>query len=158
MKIYVLITVAVLAFASCQTNDANRQVSATRAATDTAKYTTIKWLDSSKNIGTLNFGEQAEIKFRFKNTGNKPLFVISAAPGCGCTVADYPKKPISPGEEGEITAGFDSKKGSIGAFSKNIIVTTNTKGSTNTNLNFNGEIKKAGESNTIAPTPVPANS
>ncbi len=157
MKIVVLIAVTALTFASCQTNDANRQVSVTQAATDTANYTTIKWLDSSKNIGVLNFGEQAEIKFRFKNTGNKPLFIISAAPGCGCTVADYPKEAIAPGKEGEITAAFDSKKGSVGNFSKNITVTTNTKGSTSTILNFNGEIKKEGES-TVTPTPVPANS
>ena len=158
MKINVLIVAAAVTFASCQTNDAKKNVSASQAATDTANYTTIKWLDSSKNIGVLNFGEQAEIKFRFKNTGNKPLFIISAVPGCGCTVADYPKEALAPGEEGEIKAAFDSKKGSVGAFSKNITVTTNTKGTTNTNLNFNGEIKKAGESNTVAPTPVPANS
>jgi len=59
-------------------------------------------------LAYLDFGEQAEITFRFKNTGNKPLFVISAAPGCGCTVCRLSKNPLH--REGEIKTGFDSKK------------------------------------------------
>jgi hypothetical protein len=157
MKSYIVIASVILALASCGQPDV-KTTNITNAASDSANYTTIQWIDSSKDVGTLNFGEKAEIKFRFKNSGDKPLLVISAQPGCGCTVADYPKEPIAPGHEGEIIAGFDSKKGSPGEFRKNIVVTTNTKGSTSTVLYFNGVIKKEGAETRDLPTPVKTDS
>jgi len=158
MKHLLVISVAVIALLSCGSGDKKNTANTDRAASDTADYTTIQWIDSSKDVGVLNFGEKAEIKFRFKNIGDKPLTVISAVPGCGCTVADYPKEAVAPGQEGVITAGFDSKKGSTGEFRKNIVVTTNTKGSTTNVLYFNGQIKKEGEENRPGPTPVPVDS
>jgi hypothetical protein len=155
MKPYIVIASVILALASCGQPDV-KKTSTTNSANDTANYTTIQWIDSVKDVGTLNFGERAEIKFRFRNSGDKPLLVISAQPGCGCTVADYPKEAIAPGQEGVITAGFDSKKGSPGEFRKNIVVTTNTKGSTSTVLYFNGVIKKEGAETRELPTPVKA--
>jgi hypothetical protein len=155
MKSFIIIaSFLFLAFESCGTGDTNKNTNAAKAASDSANYTTIQWIDSTKDVGTINFGEKAEIKFRFKNSGDKPLLVVSAQPSCGCTVADYPKQPIAPGEEGVITAGFDSKKGSVGEFRKNIVVTTNTKGSTSTVLYFNGVIKKEGSQDVGLPTPV----
>lgn len=114
-----------------------------RAATDTAKFTTIQWIDSVKNVGNVQFGETVSIPFKFKNTGNYPLMILSAEPGCGCTVTDFPKQAIAPGEEGTITAAFDSNKGHEGEFRKNINVSTNTKGSTSQVLYFMGTILKS---------------
>ncbi len=113
------------------------------AATDTAKFTTIQWIDSIKNVGNVQFGVTVSIPFKFKNTGNYPLMILSAEPGCGCTVTDFPKQAIAPGEEGTITAAFDSNKGHEGEFRKNINVSTNTKGSTSQVLYFMGTILKS---------------
>lgn len=113
------------------------------AATDTTKYTTIQWIDSLKNVGNVQFGETVSIPFKFKNTGNYPLMILSAEPGCGCTVTDFPKQAIAPGAEGTITAAFDSNKGHEGEFRKNINVSTNTKGSTSQVLYFMGTIFKS---------------
>jgi hypothetical protein len=41
-------------------------------------------------------------------------------------VADYPRQPIAPGEEGEITGAFDSQ-GRVGAQHKTIAVNANTE-------------------------------
>jgi len=155
MKSYLVIASAIFTLIACGSQDTKKSANTTQGASDSLNYTTIQWLDSSKDVGTLNYGETAQIKFRFKNTGDKPLLVVSAQPGCGCTVADYPKQPIEPGQEGEITAGFDTKKGGEGEFKKNIVVTTNTKGSTSTVLYFNGVIKKSGSGDGKGlPTPV----
>jgi hypothetical protein len=62
-------------------------------------------------------------------------------PGCGCTVADYPKEPIAPGQEGEIRAEFDTK-GREGVQKKNITVFANTRENTYT-LYFDVTINKA---------------
>lgn len=154
---YLIILLSFIFFAACQEQDkkAVSTVDAGTAANDTASFTTIEWLDSVQNIGTLTFGQNPTINFRFKNTGTKPLFIISAQPGCGCTVADYPKEAIMPGKEGIIKAGYDTKNQSLGAFYKSIAVTTNTQYNVNHSLIFSGEIvKDAAGNGTERPTPV----
>ena len=144
MKALVLVFCGFIAFASCQNDQANT----TMAANDTANYTSIQWIDSVKNIGSVTAGTKTEIKFRFKNTETKPLFIIAARPGCGCTIADYPKEAIAPNAEGVITANYDIRKGTQGEFRKNISVTANTKGTTYHNIFFYGDIEKESDSTT----------
>ena len=87
----------------------NKDSARMAAMTDTANFTTIQWLDSvEQNLGKVNEGQVVEITWRFKNTGNKPLIIGRVQPGCGCTVAEQPKEPIAPGQEGVIKAKFDS--------------------------------------------------
>lgn len=112
------------------------------AVNDTASFTTIQWIDSVKDVGPVPFGKTEHIDFRFKNVGSYPLYIVSVVPGCGCTVADYPKEAIAPGGTGIITAAFDTRKGSEGDFRKNLMVTTNTKGQPNYVLYFSGSIVK----------------
>lgn len=152
MRYLLIITFLAFAAVSCDSNkQSNKQTAKLSASNlekisaDSSNYTSIQWLDSIKNIGTLQFGEKKQIEFRFKNTGSKPLYVINAIAGCGCTVADYPKEPISPGNEGVILAGFDTNKVSDGEFRKSITVVTNTNPSVNHLLYFTGVIKKKGE-------------
>ena len=109
--------------------------------TDTSNFTTIQWIDSVKNLGRINEGQKVEVSFRFKNTGNKPLIIHSVRPGCGCTVADYPKEPIAPGAEGEITGSFDSQ-GRENLQRKEIVVTANTVGTPHHTLFFEVDVFK----------------
>lgn len=90
-----------------------------------AVLTTIQWIDSARNFGNINEGQKLAISFRFKNSGSKPLVITSVKPTCGCTVADYPKEPIAPGKEGEITGEFDSN-GREGLQRKHLTVKSNT--------------------------------
>jgi len=147
---YLVIAFAVLLVA-CNLTD-KKTAANVNHGTDTAKYTTIQWIDSIKELGNLTMGDKVNIDFRFKNTGDKPLYIVSAEPGCGCTVADYPKEAIAPGKEGIIKAEFDTKKGAIGAVHKNIIVVTNTKYNVNHNLFFTGEIINAANEGTAKDT------
>jgi hypothetical protein len=134
-----LFTLALMA--GCQQRDAKKtSVDLSKVSADTVNYTTIQWIDSVQRIGNLKFGEEAHIDFRFKNTGDKPLFIISASPGCGCTLADYPKEAIAPGKEGEIKTVFDTKKSHGGTFTKYVNVVTNTSVKTAHTLIFSGEI------------------
>ena len=147
MKLYVVLIAGVfISLLSCQNQEAKPETKNKSAETDTANFTAIRWIDSVKDIGTVDAGKIAEIKFKFQNVGNKPLFIIAAQPGCGCTVADYPKGAIAPGEEGEITANFDTKKGGGGSFRKSISVTTNTKPATSNYIFFFGNIKASDKS------------
>ena len=110
--------------ASCGSSDTPKNVDALR--NESAKQTTsIQWLDSTRNFGKITEGQHLSVSFKFKNTGNKPLVIESVHPSCGCTVADYPKEPIAPGQEGEITGEFNSE-GRQGQNHKEITVYTNT--------------------------------
>lgn len=103
---------------------------------DTASYTTIQWLDSTfTNLGKVKEGKQVDVAFRFKNTGSKPLIIISAAAGCGCTTPEKPEQPVPPGEEGVIKARFDSK-GRKGDNRKYITIDANTRPSGSHKLEF----------------------
>jgi hypothetical protein len=149
MKYIFLLFILATAAVSCNNSDQNTaDPAAAKATTDTNSYTSVQWIDSLKDIGNVTMGQTVSINFKFKNTGEHPLFVINAEPGCGCTVTDYPKNAIAPGGEGVITAAFDSNKGHEGEFRKNINVTTNTKGSTSKVLYFMGVIVPASGADT----------
>src|SRR5687767_14756496 len=120
---------------------ASKNTAAVTNSPDTSQLTTIQWIDSVKNLGRINEGQKLEISFRFKNSGTKPLIIESVRPGCGCTVADYPKEPIAPGAEGEITGSFDSH-GRENLQRKEIAVTANTKGSPYHTLLFEVDVFK----------------
>lgn len=140
MKKCIFIIVVIIGFAACQSEDKQKK-DLSALAKDPSKYTNIQWIDSLKDIGVVDAGKKTEIKFRFKNTGQKPLFIISAVPGCGCTVADYPKEPIAPNHEGTITAAYNVSNGTTGEFRKNINVTTNTVGTQSHYIYFYGRIR-----------------
>jgi len=94
--------------------------------------TIIKFEREIVDFGKLNDGEKVTCSFKFKNAGESDLFISSVSANCGCTVADYPREPISPGEEGQITVTYDSSNSSGLRISKEISVLTNTTPPTTT--------------------------
>ena len=136
------LTVGVLLFTitSCQQTAGNNTQAPENAQSDTANYSTIHWIDSLKDFGTVAKGAKVNIDYQFENTGDKPLFITSVRPTCGCTVADYTKTAVLPGEKGSVTAEFDSNHGAVGNIRKSIIVSSNTKNNTNFVLAFTGTV------------------
>jgi hypothetical protein len=100
----------------------------------------ITFEDDKHNFGIIKEGDFAEYSFKFNNTGNDDLLIANAAASCGCTVPEYPKGIIKPGEEGFIKVKFDSK-GKVGMFEKTITITCNTE-VRETVLTIGGEVVK----------------
>ncbi len=96
---------------------------------------------SSHDFGEIEEGVQATVTFTFKNTGNAPLVLNSVKASCGCTTPKWTKEPIAPGEEGVITAIYNSK-GRPGNFTKTITVKHNGDGGTEF-LTIRGVVKTA---------------
>lgn len=63
--------------------------------------------------------------FKFTNTGKTDLLITSARASCGCTVPEYPKEPVKPGDFGIIKVTYNSDKAN-GAFNKTVYITANT--------------------------------
>jgi len=148
MKSFLLLLIsgAMLALAACNNSNANNKAVAINEATkhleDSANYTTALWADSLQNFGTVEKGKQVKIVFHVKNTGNHPLFITSASPSCGCTVADFTRSAIPVGGAGEVNANFDSNHGAAGDIHKSIYVVTNTNPSRG-KLVFEGKVEEA---------------
>jgi hypothetical protein len=113
----------------------------TTALADTARYTTIEWLDSARDFGKVPEGQKLDVAFRFRNTGTTPLVIGQVRPSCGCTIAEQPQEPIAPGNEGQIKAVFNSE-GRSGINHKTLFVTANTRGRQDFSLQFVVEVEK----------------
>ncbi len=87
--------------------------------------TTIEFEETTYDFGTIKQGEKASHIFKFRNTGNEPLIISNAKATCGCTVPNWPKDPIPPGETGEIEVVFNSK-GKSNKQNKKVTITANT--------------------------------
>jgi Protein of unknown function (DUF1573) len=130
MKKLVYLLLLSVALTSCQDrkNDKNANINMGDHKTqDNAAIkdsTTVQLIDSVYDFGTIKEGDKVEFSFRFKNTGNNPLVIISASASCGCTVPEKPEQPIKPGEIGFIKAVFNSK-GKAGPNNKSITVNSN---------------------------------
>ncbi|MGA9211973.1 DUF1573 domain-containing protein [Kaistella sp.] len=70
--------------------------------------TNIALSEAQFDFGKIKKGDHKEHTYEVTNTGENPLIISQVKPGCGCTVPDYTKEPILPGQKGKITLKFDS--------------------------------------------------
>jgi hypothetical protein len=78
------------------------------------------------DFGRITQGESLTYSFHFRNSGNADLIISSCSATCGCTVADYPRKRIAPGEDGYISVSFNSQ-GKVGQQYQEITVSSNAQ-------------------------------
>ncbi len=90
-----------------------------------------------QNLGQIAWKVPASIAYTITNTGDEPLVVTEVESECACTVADWTKVPIKPGEKGIINVRFDAE--TLGHFQKSVSVYTNAQPYL-TYLYFNGEV------------------
>lgn len=78
-----------------------------------------------------NFGSFSEkspkvtCTFTYTNIGEQPLYINQAVASCGCTVPEYTKTPVQPGEKGEIKVTYNGTGKFPGHFKKSITIRTN---------------------------------
>lgn len=91
-------------------------------------YAEIKFDTLRCNLGV--FPESDPVRkcsFTFTNAGTAPLIINQAFASCGCTVPNFTKEPIKPGEKGSIDVTYNGKGLVPGRFSKTITVRSNAK-------------------------------
>lgn len=96
------------------------------------------------DYGKIAQGSDPLRKFKFKNTGVEPLVIKNARGSCGCTVPNFKKEPVMPGETSEIEVRYDTQR--VGPFTKTVTIETN-EGEQPRVLTIRGEVfeKKAEE-------------
>lgn len=93
---------------------------------DTTVYAQINFVETDHDFGDVLQGEKVEKVFKFQNTGNTPLILQNVLTTCGCTVPEWPKKPVPPAKEGEIKVIFDSTS-KIGRQNKVVTIRSNSR-------------------------------
>ncbi|RCS27215.1 DUF1573 domain-containing protein [Polaribacter sp. WD7] len=78
------------------------------------------------DFGTVNEGDIVKTSFTITNSGKTDLVITNAQGSCGCTVPEWPKAPIKPGETGEIKVKFNTS-GKPNRQQKTVTLTTNTE-------------------------------
>lgn len=94
----------------------------------------------SHDFGKITEGEKVTYSFRFTNTGKGDLIIQTASGSCGCTVPDYPQKPIKSGETAFIKVQFNSE-GRAGIQEKQVTIVSNTIPNTKT-LKIKAEVSE----------------
>ena len=103
----------------------NNPNSANETNVDKDKLPFFEFEEEVVNFGTITQGEIVSTSFKFKNVGKSDLIISSAQGSCGCTIPEWPKEPIKPGENAKIAVTFNST-GKQGLQNKTITIVSNT--------------------------------
>ncbi|WP_432670718.1 DUF1573 domain-containing protein [Flavobacterium sp. SM2513] len=138
-----LALIATIALVSCKKEvEVNKEIQGAQIVTEKVettpavvnpdgKFAKMDFSTLEHDFGTINGDDRVETVFTFTNTGDTDLIISKAQGSCGCTVPDYPKQPIAPGEKADIKVSF-SPKGKNGMQNKTVTLTTNTATGTET--------------------------
>lgn len=128
----VFIALLSLAFVSCKDNatakidSANLETAKERDAKISLGTAIIEFDTKDYDFGTVTEGEIVEGVFKISNKGKTDLIITDASASCGCTVPEWPKDAIKPGDSAVLKFSFNSK-GRTGKQSKSITLQTNTE-------------------------------
>ena len=104
------------------------------------KKAVIEFSDTLINYGVLEFTADGTCEFKFTNTGKEQLLLKNVKSTCGCTVPEWPRDPVKPGDSASILVSYDTYR--VGSFSKSIYVYSNASNSPN-RLLIKGRVKPA---------------
>lgn len=98
----------IMAAPSIRNSDIVRSPVSANAPADTNDVAKMTFVETTYEFGEVLEGDIVEHTFKFTNTGTQALLISNARSTCGCTVPQWPKNPILPGEEGEISVKFNT--------------------------------------------------
>ena len=118
MKKFLCLTVMTLFMASFSLRAQDDNV-----VTPTGNEPEITFDKLEHDYGNINKGDNGFCTFRFTNTGKSDLVLTNVRSSCGCTVPEWPKEAIAPGQSSEIKVKYNTQR--IGIISKTITVQSN---------------------------------
>lgn len=109
---------------------------------DTVNVAKMEFESTIFDFGEVDEGAVIKHDFKFVNTGKVPLVIQNAHSTCGCTIPDWPKDVIAPGQSSVIKVEFNTK-GKSEFQEKPVIITANTYPSV-TKVFVKGTVHKKG--------------
>lgn len=143
-KFTLVLTMTILSAAAVFAQSTTTPSSSTTAPTEVAPVNPnageFAWSEETHDFGTIPQGIPVKHKFEFTNTGKEPIIVSNVQKTCGCTVTEWTKEPVMPGQKGFVLAEFNAAK--EGPFTKAITVQSDAK-TPSVKLYFKGTVQKA---------------
>lgn len=94
-------------------------------AADTTQIAKFEFETTEFDFGTIREGAQVTHEYKFKNAGKTPMLIKDVRSSCGCTVPEWPKAAIMPGDSSFIKVRFNSTK-RAGSVDKSVNIVANT--------------------------------
>ncbi len=93
------------------------------SASGNVKFAT--WMEKVHDFGVIAEADgKVACRMRLVNTTDSAMVITEVRPSCGCTAADYPHRPIAPGDTASIYLVYNPY-GRPGEFSKDVVVRLN---------------------------------
>lgn len=155
-KVFYTIVLALISFyfVTAQNSSADSQVQ-NKSSEVTRSKDAPKLVNQNANAPVLSFDKtvhdygqieqhgDGKCEFKFTNTGKEPLILSNVRSSCGCTVPQWPRQPILPGDTETIYVKYDTKR--VGIINKSIQVYSNASDSPLT-LKIKGKVLAQGKS------------
>lgn len=122
MKKYINLLIALFFSAIAMAQSSQGTTSATPEKTAQISFTS-----REHHFGDVKVGTIVTHPFEFINTGSAPLILADVRVTCGCTIINWPRQPILPGEKGTIVVQFNSAD-RMGPQNKVVTILSNAKG------------------------------
>ena len=84
-----------------------------------------KFDSETHDCGKIAYNKPVSHQYSFENIGDQPIVISAVQPTCGCSVAEFTKTPVKPGETGTVDVTFNAA--TKGPFTKSFIIKSNTK-------------------------------
>lgn len=106
---------------------------------DSIPRTTVSWNRDTIRYGQIEDGAIVLDSFRVTNTGVYPYIIKEVKTSCDCTILQFPKYPVMPGESATIRIEFDSQ-GKLGHTTPGIVVYDNSTPNARTIVYLDGAV------------------
>ena len=100
----------------------------------------ITFKETNHDFGTIPFKGNGSYEFEFVNSGNEPLILSQPKSSCGCTVPEWPKEPILPGQTNVIKVTYKNTD-RPGNFNKYVTVFSNALVNKEVKLHIKGTVE-----------------
>ena len=108
-------------------------------AVDNQNGPEITFKETNHDFGEIQYKGNGTYEFEFANTGNEPLILTQPKSSCGCTVPEWPKQPILPGETNVIKVTYKNTD-KPGNFNKYVTVFSNALVNKEVKLRIKGTV------------------
>lgn len=124
MRTLLIILLVIISGCSAGVDDKNSDSEGNIKAED-AKVK-IVFAQEEHDFGRVTEGEKVGWYFKYKNEGDSDLIIKRASASCGCTVPEFDRKPLAPGEESTLKVIYDSR-GRSGLEIKTVTIESNAE-------------------------------
>lgn len=93
------------------------------------------------DYGKIKKDADGDCYFTITNTGKAPLVISNAKGSCGCTVPDWPREPIAPGETAKMKVTYATNR--VGLINKTVTITSNSSDGASKTVRIQGEVMAA---------------